>query len=698
MAQYKTPGVYVKEENSFGSSIVANETAVPVFIGFTEKMTNRIGETLPTIKGSKNIYVPVMVRSVLEYAESFGGPDKTGTMKVTQEGTEQKPYYISKITKGPGEKLYTPGFMQPSIANYFANGGGMCYIISLGDYNLFNRSKAGTQVNMELIQKALNEAEQSTLILPTDLIRYGDANYYNWCNQFIAYSEETKRQFCVLDVVMNDPMSSILNEEDSEKYRTNITADPLKFAAAYYPYLKSLTPYAYNDTDVYFENTPLAQYSKNGYGYEGVLDNGGTILIKSTYLTMEEAEKPLIKIDKNGTDEISIEVAGNGFIIKIKSTGETTKEALTKKWNDVTNKKGYTLGFNENFAASSEAADLTFIESNSWISNEEVKPFIIKRIAGLSSATTKVDVKFVEGAFKMTEDVSLASLTIDCVLNNSPEVIYAEINSYLNSTVEEIEKLTEFETPPAAEDEYIRRQKIKDAYTFSLNSKWENLNVNNSNTELIKVIVPDNAKIEDVKSYLAANYIHLPASPFMAGIYSRMDNASGVWTPPANVSPTGVTGPVVNLTADQQQDFNVSASTGKSINAIRSFTKRGTLVWGARTNDGNSLDWRYINVKRLFIAIETDIRMALEAYVFKPNVHNTWVEVKTMIDSYLFGLFNNGAFAGETPETSYKVLIGLGETMTEQDVLDGLMKASIQVAPVRPAEFIELTFSQLVAQ
>jgi phage tail sheath protein FI len=56
------------------------------------------------------------------------------------------------------------------------------------------------------------------------------------------------------------------------------------------------------------------------------------------------------------------------------------------------------------------------------------------------------------------------------------------------------------------------------------------------------------------------------------------------------------------------------------------------------------------------------------------------------------------AFTGTTPATSYQVLIGLGETMTEEDVLDGYMRLSIMIAPLRPAEFIVLTFSQMVGQ
>ena len=35
MGEYKTPGVYIKEKNAFGNSIVEVETAIPVFIGLT---------------------------------------------------------------------------------------------------------------------------------------------------------------------------------------------------------------------------------------------------------------------------------------------------------------------------------------------------------------------------------------------------------------------------------------------------------------------------------------------------------------------------------------------------------------------------------------------------------------------------------------------------------------------------------------
>ena len=86
----------------------------------------------------------------------------------------------------------------------------------------------------------------------------------------------------------------------------------------------------------------------------------------------------------------------------------------------------------------------------------------------------------------------------------------------------------------------------------------------------------------------------LPPSGAMAGIYTMVDNSRGVWKAPANVSMNSVVSPAVNVSHEEQEELNVNPQ-GKSINAIRSFIGEGVLVWGARTLDGNSLDWRYIN-------------------------------------------------------------------------------------------------------
>jgi phage tail sheath protein FI len=185
----------------------------------------------------------------------------------------------------------------------------------------------------------------------------------------------------------------------------------------------------------------------------------------------------------------------------------------------------------------------------------------------------------------------------------------------------------------------------------------------------------------------------LPPSAGMAGIYTMIDNTRGVWKAPANVSLNGVVSPAVNITHDDQEDLNVTTQ-GKSINAIRSFIGEGVLVWGARTLDGNSLDWRYINVRRTMIMIEESVKQASKAYVFEPNVANTWVTVKSMIRNFLTSVWKRGGLAGASPDDAFSVFVGLGETMTADDILEGLLKVSVLVAVSRPAEFIEITFEQ----
>jgi len=185
----------------------------------------------------------------------------------------------------------------------------------------------------------------------------------------------------------------------------------------------------------------------------------------------------------------------------------------------------------------------------------------------------------------------------------------------------------------------------------------------------------------------------LPPSAGMAGLISMTDNSRGVWKAPANVSMLSVVSPVINMTNDDQEDLNVTV-TGKSVNAIRAFVGQGTIVWGARTLDGNSQDWRYINVRRTMIFIEQSIKFAAKAYVYEPNVSNTWVLVRSMISSFLNTVWKLGGLAGVTPSDAYDVQVGLGSTMTPNDILDGIMNITVKVAITRPAEFIVITFQQ----
>ncbi len=182
-------------------------------------------------------------------------------------------------------------------------------------------------------------------------------------------------------------------------------------------------------------------------------------------------------------------------------------------------------------------------------------------------------------------------------------------------------------------------------------------------------------------------------SAAMAGIYTVVDNNEGVWVAPANVGVQGVVSPAIKIDLKGQEDLNMPLD-GKSVCAIRSFPGKGVLVWGARTLDGNSNDWRYINVRRTLIYIEQSVKEAASAYVFAPNDAKTWVSVKSMITNFLLGLWNQGGLVGPKPADAFTVTVGLGSTMTPDDILNGRMIVAVKVAVSHPAEFIEITFQQ----
>lgn len=211
-----------------------------------------------------------------------------------------------------------------------------------------------------------------------------------------------------------------------------------------------------------------------------------------------------------------------------------------------------------------------------------------------------------------------------------------------------------------------------------------------SNTDILKYFT--NEFESKLNTLLDAPKITMPPSSAMAGIYARVDNNRGVWKAPANVSINRVSGPSKKLTQNEYGNLNVDSS-GKSINAIRAFTGKGTLVWGARTLDGNSNEWRYISVRRFFNMVEESTKKASGQFVFEPNDANTWVKVKAMIENFLTLQWRAGALMGAKADEAFYVNVGLGQTMTQQDVNEGRMIVEIGMAVVRPAEFIILRFS-----
>lgn len=202
----------------------------------------------------------------------------------------------------------------------------------------------------------------------------------------------------------------------------------------------------------------------------------------------------------------------------------------------------------------------------------------------------------------------------------------------------------------------------------------------------------NNGLYNTIKVAIDKLHVFMPPSSSMAGIYARVDATRGVWKAPANVNVLNVIKPEINYNDKDQENMNIDATSGKSINAIRAFIGKGNLVWGARTLAGNDNEWRYVSVRRFFNMVEESSKKAAAQFVFESNDANTWVKIRAMIENYLTVLWRQGALAGAKPEHAFFVKVGLGQTMTPDDILNGRMIVEIGIAAVRPAEFIILRF------
>jgi phage tail sheath protein FI len=221
----------------------------------------------------------------------------------------------------------------------------------------------------------------------------------------------------------------------------------------------------------------------------------------------------------------------------------------------------------------------------------------------------------------------------------------------------------------------------------------------NSTMAKLKVgSVPEKGMYEYLKQQLKANApaVILPPSAAMAGIYVSVDDARGVWKAPANVSVANINGLTRFVDDSFHEDLNINPLNGRSICAIRTLPGYGTRVMGGRTLRGGSNDFCYSNVRRFVSVAEKSIKNALKQYLFEPNNPATWGLVKGAISNYLSRKWLQGALLGAKAEDSFFVRIGLGITMSKDDVLNGRMIVDVGMAVVRPAEFIILRFEQFL--
>ena len=167
----------------------------------------------------------------------------------------------------------------------------------------------------------------------------------------------------------------------------------------------------------------------------------------------------------------------------------------------------------------------------------------------------------------------------------------------------------------------------------------------------------------------------------VAGVMARTDATRGVWQAPAGLHATldGVAGLSVALTDD-----DIGSLDFLGVNCLRAMPAIGTVVWGARTLSDDA-QYKYILFRGTKWA------------VFEPNAEPLWAQLRTNVGAFLFSLFKQQAFQGLTPQDAYFVKCD-GTTMTQSDIDRGIVNIVVGIAPVRPAEFVIISISQMAGQ
>jgi uncharacterized protein len=551
MVSYKTPGVYVEELSTLPPSVAEVSTAIPAFIGYTAA-------------GAR----VARINTLLEY-ETLFGPAPTSSFTATIRTNS-----VSKLAELVGiqrsaNDASAPFLLYDSLSLYFRNGGGSCYVVSIGNY-----AAPPAKADFEAGLAALEKEDEPTLILLTDAVGLPVADYYDLCQQALAQANKLGDRFAILDILPGDGAV--------DEFRNNIGTENLKYGAAYYPYLQTALPFQYTENTI-----TITGAIDESITWQGDFDKGDQGNGISASFTGSSGTTPQVRILAGNTaDAVTFEIANRQLTIK--NVAGKQGKAISNAWT-------------------------------TWAATNDRQGFTIKQVGDGTG-----DVDNTANAF-----VALAA----------PQNALAVSNTLAD---------------------------IKTTHTGLYNQ---------------------------IKTALTQLRVVLPPSAAIAGVFATVDRERGVWKAPANVSLAGVIGPVAKITQNDQENLNIDPTAGKSINAIRAFTGKGTLVWGARTLAGNDNEWRYVSVRRLFNLIEESTNKATAFAVFEPNDMATWLKVKAMIESFLYGLWEQGALAGPTPQAAYFVNVGLGKTMTAQDILEGRMIVEIGVAAVRPAEFIVLRFS-----
>jgi phage tail sheath protein FI len=649
--QYKTPGVYVDEIPKFPPSVAAVETAIPAFIGYTEKADK--------LSPGDLLNIPTRIASLAEYEVYFGVGANPSVSNVTlDDGKNFKSAALGSVF-----------YMYDSLRLFYANGGGDCYIVAVATYDAAAKT-AGEFTSDGKGIKTLEKVDDPTiLVLPDNSLLATGTDFYTVYAAALAQCNSLMDRVGLFQLKEADPKGT--------EFRNTLSNENLKYGATYTPWLT-----------VNFPKTLSYRQFKD------VLFVGSTKFNLADLTTDAKTKALIVEYEQLITDSGTVDTANLALATPSKTLREQYTVLEGAYQTDKTPAKAMLL---VNFLFE-VARKVDVLVGASGVSYPGFKTDLKGQITSTLKSTFNTLVGYdKELAAKITSSAYTARFSSGTVPSAS------EWGDTFNAAVPP--GVTASNVIPAAAANNTDRLEavvplLKPLFE-TINNAWlSNVVTAVKNLEKQKhdALLATFPLYKSILTGLQNTNTNVPPSGAVAGIYAAVDRNRGVWKAPANVGVTGIIGPKDSFTASELDALNIDVNSGKSINAIRSFTGKGTLVYGARTLAGNDNEWRYVSVRRFFNFVEESVKKATEQFVFEPNDANTWVKLQAMIENFLTTLWRQGALQGIKPEHAFYVAVGLGKTMTALDILEGRLVVEIGLAAVRPAEFIILKFSHKMAE
>lgn len=612
MSPMKTPGVYIPEKNTIPNSVIEAATAVPAFIGYTEKASN--GETTLT-------NIPFKINSLAEYEKHFGGAPKTK-------------FSLKEETKdNDNSSSITTDLKKYSNQTFLNN-------IKISTLNDFLRTAVQAQTEWE------NAADEKIEMLKKSYAeKYENAvNHISEYLHSVGIFTDALKSFTIESASVDNSISFQISDikatlvapakkaTDLSKQIDNLIASLKEynftsFDDKQYSIQRSDHYTLYYNLQFFFANGGGPSYIVSVGGYDKELNRDTMINAIDTLLQEREPTMVIIPESVNLSEQECYDVQNSAA------------DHCGNIQNRITIMNVYN-GYKDRKDPSGDAI-ATFREKT-------VTPFLNYSTAYYPWLNTSI-VSEKDISFENIVEKDIAVLQALLILS-APD---------LDSDITRINSVTSTKDSKAINETLFNQHPL---YSRMIKEMTCQINL-------------------------------LPPAAAMAGIYTLTDNTREVWKAPANIALSNVISTAVNISNIQQEDLNAPLD-GKAMNAIRSFAGEGILVWGARTLDANSLDWKYINVRRTMIMLEESIKNTFKTFIFEPNTVTTWVFINSMIRNFLTGIWKRGGLAGPNPDEAFSVHIGLGDTMNPEDILEGIMRLTVCVAIIRPAEFIEITFQQ----